>query len=89
MSQSSEAIILRATESAVKDLGRQVAEIRRQIQAKQSLKQSEEAVEPDQTPMGGLFACKINSGIFAVEWGKTRYVLEKCGVDMTVVAYEE
>ncbi|KAK6538105.1 ADP-ribose 1''-phosphate phosphatase [Orbilia ellipsospora] len=41
---------------------------------------------------GGLHACKINSGRFGVDWGRTREALEEClrveGAGRVVVVYE-
>jgi hypothetical protein len=35
------------------------------------------AMEDDREPPGKLWSCKINSGLFAVNWADTRTVLEE------------
>jgi hypothetical protein len=48
-----------------------------------------DATSPAKDRIGELFACRINSGLFAVEWERTRAVLERAGVDLTVVEYAD
>lgn len=64
--------VLRATESAIADLQAQLEVLR-----------NEPADNP--VPIGELVACRINSGKFGVRWERTREVLVKTGVELTVV----
>lgn len=36
-----------------------------------------------------LFACRFNSGLFKVPWGRTRSVIEEVGIGMTIVIPNE
>lgn len=38
--------------------------------------------------MGEVFACRINAGLFGVEWGATRRVLVEEGVGWGVLEFE-
>ncbi|KAL9004446.1 MAG: hypothetical protein Q9188_002745 [Gyalolechia gomerana] len=66
--------ILDATKRAVEDLGRQIREY------KESFERGEVKDE-----MGGCVGVRINSGLFGVEWERTKEVLEGGGVDMLVL----
>lgn len=39
--------------------------------------------------MGDVYSVRINSGLFGVDWERTKEVLEEVGVPMVVVAREE
>lgn len=39
--------------------------------------------------MGDVYSVRINSGLFGVQWGRTKEVLEEVGVPMVVLAREE
>ncbi|KAL8972701.1 MAG: hypothetical protein Q9197_002661 [Variospora fuerteventurae] len=65
-------MILEATGKAVRDLGAQI----------EAYRAGEEKKEGE---MGSCWSVRINSGLFGVEWERTREVLEGCGVEMVVV----
>ncbi|KAL8757146.1 MAG: hypothetical protein Q9184_004293 [Pyrenodesmia sp. 2 TL-2023] len=70
--------ILQATKRSVQDLGRQ-------IEAHRAREVKGEKVEA----MAGCVSVRINSGLFGVDWARTREVLEEVGVGMVVVRPEE
>lgn len=41
--------------------------------------------EDDIKPPGELLSCRFNSGLFDVEWSRSRRVLEEAGLEVTVV----
>lgn len=67
--------ILDATRSAVEDLGRQIAGYKERVERGKG-----------KDEMGGCVGVRINSGLFGVEWERTREVLEGCGVDMVIIS---
>ncbi|KAI4086863.1 MAG: hypothetical protein LQ344_007226 [Seirophora lacunosa] len=67
-------MILEATGKVVRDLGAQVEAYR--------------TGEGKMGEMGGCWSVRINSGLFGVEWQRTRSVLEGGGVEMVVVRPE-
>ncbi|KAL8917227.1 MAG: hypothetical protein Q9208_008066 [Pyrenodesmia sp. 3 TL-2023] len=66
--------ILEATRRSVQDLGRQ-------IEAHRVREEKGEKVEQ----MAACVSVRINSGLFGVEWARTREVLEEAGLEMVVV----
>ena len=62
--------ILDATKDALKDLKKQVEELRK---------------EEGETKPGELWGCRFNSGKFGVPWEKSRTIVEELGMKMTVV----
>lgn len=64
-------IILENTRWAVEDMKRQLAELQGDP-------------DPARRP-GQLWSCRFNSGLFGVKWEETRKVLEKSGLEITVV----
>lgn len=69
-------VILANTELAVADLRRQIAEIKSNVRAD---------ADPQTALPGELWGCRFNAGLFAVEWEKTRTVLEDAELSMTIV----
>ncbi|KAJ5162056.1 ADP-ribose 1'-phosphate phosphatase [Penicillium capsulatum] len=61
--------IINNTHAALQDLQRQLRELH-----------EKGAAAPD-----ALYACRFNSGLFAVPWAKTRKLIEDVGPEMTVV----
>ncbi|KAL9596082.1 MAG: hypothetical protein Q9219_006030 [cf. Caloplaca sp. 3 TL-2023] len=86
-SVDSPAEILDATERAVRDLGRQIEELRKR-EGEEEEEEEEEGKGKGEI-MGGCVSVRINSGLFGVEWERTREVLERGGVDMVVVSPRE
>lgn len=66
-------VILQNTELALVDLKEQL-----------NLLQSRES-GPEYTGILELRACRFNSGLFGVDWGYTRELLDKSGLEVTVV----
>ncbi|KAL8901611.1 MAG: hypothetical protein Q9207_005107, partial [Kuettlingeria erythrocarpa] len=66
--------ILEATRRSVEDLGRQIEAHRAR---------EEKGDEADE--MAGCVSVRINSGLFGVEWARTKEVLEEVGLPMVVV----
>lgn len=60
------------------DLKNQLAEMRE----KAADKEDEQIDIP-----GDLWGCKFNAGLFAVEWGRTKKVLEDAELPMTIVKF--
>jgi len=48
-------------------------------------KWSEGEVEGDVEPPSELWSCRFNSGLFDVEWSRSRRLLEEAGLEVTVV----
>ncbi|KAA8651426.1 ADP-ribose 1''-phosphate phosphatase [Aspergillus tanneri] len=67
--------ILRNTELAVTDMKSQL----RQLQSERG---------SQEIPISALWSCRFNSGLFKVDWELSRNVLEKTGLDVTVVRPE-
>ncbi|PLB44616.1 ADP-ribose 1''-phosphate phosphatase [Aspergillus steynii IBT 23096] len=67
-------VILANTELAVADMKRQLEEL-----------WLDESVI---LPVSGLWSCRFNSGLFRVDWGLSRKVLENAGLDVVVVRPE-
>ncbi|KAL9613008.1 MAG: hypothetical protein Q9167_002441 [Letrouitia subvulpina] len=70
--------ILENTKSAMRDL-------KTQIEKHKGNKEKGEGEEE----MGDVYSVRINSGLFGVDWGRTKEVLEEVGVPMVVMAREE
>ncbi|BCR86796.1 ADP-ribose 1''-phosphate phosphatase [Aspergillus chevalieri] len=70
------ATILAYTEFAVADLREQL-----QGRGERSEREGEGNIEPPSE----LWSCRFNSGLFDVEWGRSRHVLEEAGLEVTVV----
>lgn len=66
-------VILQNTELALVDL-----------KEKLNLLQSRES-GPEYTGILELRGCRFNSGLFGVDWGYTRELLDKSGLEVTVV----
>lgn len=65
-------MVLNATWAALLDMQRGVREINR-------------AADPYQQ-IQALHACRFNSGLFGVEWGETRQLIDRQGIEMVVYA---
>jgi len=78
-------MVLEATRGAVRDLGRQLGELR-YPGGRGSVGVGERSVGGSSVGVGEVFACRINSGCFGVGWEETRTVLEEVGLAMTVVS---
>ncbi|KAK2762278.1 ADP-ribose 1''-phosphate phosphatase [Arachnomyces sp. PD_36] len=68
-------VILANTELAVADLKRQLEEMKGS---------TTEGAQQVDLP-GELWGCRFNAGLFAVEWGRTKKVLEDAELPMTIV----
>jgi ADP-ribose 1''-phosphate phosphatase len=69
--------ILRNTERAMEDLVTQVLEMRGREKTQEERAEGDENDDHEGDEPGALWACKINSGKFGVEWEKTARVLRR------------
>ena len=53
--------------------------------AAEDLKNQLEKLKSEDTQLGEIWAVRINSGLFGIEWAKTKAVLEGVGLEMRVV----
>ena len=81
--QSPQAEILDATAKSGWSLRREMAAVRRRIESANTCGEADLGTKG----FGHLYACKINSGIFMVPWENTKEVLERLGMEMTVVEW--
>lgn len=58
------------------------------VTALDDLKAQLERLEREGEGPGELFACRFNAGLFGVPWERTREVLERSGLEVTVVRPE-
>ena len=82
--QSSQAKILDATAKSGLSLKCEMAEVQRDIESAKTHGGADGA-DVGTEGFGDLYACRINSGIFMVPWEKTKEVLERLRMKMTVV----
>lgn len=80
--------ILEATRSAVEDLGRQIGAYKARSDGGGGEGKGKGEGEVGME-MKGCWSVRINSGLFGVEWVRTKSVLEGMGVGMVVVRPEE